>query len=157
MEKDTVTRVFSEDEVYAVVAAKVESAVEERDATIADLRAALEVAGAAAATAKQEAEAAAQELAEFKAEIEEAKRLAETAATRVAEYKAAAPHLGDDYFTEERVESLAVMPERAFAEVLAAVATAPKPVETAMSGEDIAPKKETISVAGFLRDMKKGK
>lgn len=87
----------------------------------------VDVLEAALATAKAQAEQVGADFDAFRAEIDLAARVAELRDERLSQMRAAAPGLSSEYFSDERVERWARMPEEEFATAKADVAAAAPP------------------------------
>lgn len=148
----TEPRTFTENETYALVADNV--ARETADLTAAkatletekaELQTQLDVAITARDAEKARADKAETDLVAFKATLETEKANAARADERVTKVRAAATHMGDEFFTAERAARWSAMDDEAFGSLvaeLAAVATgAPAaaapgvPRESAMTGQ----------------------
>lgn len=132
-------KTFTEDEHLAILSDRVANETAELTAKVAELtaeNATLKTENdkleAAKVTAEQAAEKAAQDLTEYKAEVE---RAAEIAKVRDERATAVKEILGEAFVTEERAERYAAMPEAEFASFVEDLkAAAPKPGERPPAG-----------------------
>lgn len=150
-------RAFSEDEMTAIIADRVQRETSSLTEAKAALENKLDVEKSAREAAEQRATAAESALADYKAEVQAREQAAQRKQERIASLRDAAPHLGDDFFTDEaRVDRIIAMEDDVFAGYLgdlkATAATAPPsggepPRESAMKGEPISGTHEVASAA----------
>jgi DNA repair exonuclease SbcCD ATPase subunit len=121
------------------------------EATVAESASRVDVLEAEKATAEASAEAARQELTDFKAELARKEQVESLKAERADRVKAAAPQLEAAYFTQERVTRWAEMSEETFESLVTdmteAAAATPKPVET-KNDEQTEQARETAAFSG---------
>lgn len=120
-------RTFSEDEHLAIVADRVTTETAELRETKAaleteksDLETKLDVEIAAKEAEKARADKAEKDLADYKAEVEQREAAAERKDERIGAVKEAAPHLQDEFFTDEkRVARIVAMDDESFQDYVA--------------------------------------
>lgn len=127
-------------EAKGTLEAQVGTLTSEKAALADDLATAksrIDVLEAEKAAAEAKAEAATKEFANFKADLAREREVAEKRALRVERVKAANTSLGEDYFTQERAQRWAEMPDEAFDALVADLieAAAAKPGEQQTGGE----------------------
>lgn len=144
-------RVFSEDEMTAIIADRVQREMATLSDEKADLQNKLDVEIAAREAAEQRATAAETSLAEFKAEIAAREEAAKRKDERVSKIRESASHLPEEFFTDEaRITRIIAMDEDTFngylSDLTAASVQAPSttdpsqpPRESAMRGEPVKP------------------
>lgn len=112
-------RTFTEAEHQAILQGAVErevaAATETRDATISTLEQRVDVLEAEKAGVVQEKDTLQSEFDTYKAEVETAREVAARKAERLERVKAAAIHLPEDYFSDERMQRWAEMADEQFA------------------------------------------
>lgn len=146
-------RMFSEDEAYAIAAdrvkaetAKITEENEKLKGENIDLQSKLDVSAAALETEKAAREAADKAFEDYKGEAAAKAEAASRQDERVGKVKEAAPHMGEDFFTQEKAARWASMEQTEFDTYVAELAAvAPKtpgspgqpPRETAASGRSV--------------------
>lgn len=161
-------KTFTESEHLAVLADRVSKETASLTAELDQLRSEkaeiqnkLDAAESAKLAAEDRAKNAEQELAQFKAEVEQEREQAARKDVRVAALKEAASHLTDEFFTEERVTRIVAMTDEDFeayaADLKVVAVKAPEtasvgaPRESAMAGAPAAgAPKSTSAAEGFL-------
>lgn len=166
-------RVFTEGEMYALVADNVNRETSTLTATVAsltteraELQNQLDLAVSAGDVERARADQAEADLVAHKAEVEAEKARLALEGTRRDQVRAAAPHLVEEFFTQERASRWAGMSEESFADLLASfteqAASAPvapvdpgKARETAMSGNPAggSPSNNMASLFGLRFNM----
>lgn len=111
-------RVFSESEHQALLRQQVEQAVadavNDRDSKIADLEQRNDVLEAEKAQLQQDKDTLQSEFDAFKEQVEQAKAVEQRKADRVERVQAAAVHLPDEYFSDDRKQRWAEMADEDF-------------------------------------------
>lgn len=115
-------RTFTEAEHQAILQGAVEreiaAATQERDTKISELEQRVDVLEAEKAAVVEAKDTLQSEFDEFKAGVEEAREVAARKAERLERVKAAAIHLPEDYFTEQRTQRWAEMADEQFASLV---------------------------------------
>lgn len=160
-------RVFSEDEMTAIIADRVQRETASLTEEKAELQNKLDVEIAAREAAEQRATAAEKSLEDYKAEVTAREEAAKRKDDRLAKVRESASHLPEEFFTDEdRVARIVAMDEDTFTgylgDLTAAAVKAPSttdpskpPRETAMKGEPVKPTGEpgTAAKAFFFRGL----
>lgn len=168
---DDSARTFTEDEHNAIVASTVARELASKDEEIADLKSQVETLTAEKATAADRAdvaeaakETAERELADYKAEVEQAKVVEARQGARVERMKEILPSKPSEFF-ETRAKAWAEKSDEDFeayaaemAEVAGTVEGEKPQAETAMSGAPVRTKDEPAKADGssFFSHFKKG-
>ena len=160
-------RVFSEDEMTAIIADRVQRETATLSDENASLQNKLDVEIAAREAAEQRATTAEQSLADFKAEIAAREEAAKRKDERITKIRESASHLPEEFFTDEaRITRIVAMDEDTFSgylsDLAAASVQAPStndptqpPRESAMRGEPVKPNTDpgAAAKAFFFRGL----